>query len=115
MTTTNDDRSRRQPVPVLRRHWQWWILVPAVLGGVIGAVVAARATPVYQSETLILVVPQRISESYVRSAVSTKISDRLHTITQQVLSRTRLERILQDFALYQDERRTVPMEPGVSR
>ena len=103
--TTNDERSGPQSAPIRRRRWQPWILVPAILGAVIGAALAARATPVYKSETLILVVPQRVPESYVRSTVTTKISDRLQAITQQILSRTRLERIIQDFDLYKEERR----------
>ena len=59
---------------------------------------------VYRSETLILVVPQRVPESYVRSTVTTRIEDRLQSISQQILSRTRLERIIQDFNLYPKQR-----------
>jgi polysaccharide chain length determinant protein (PEP-CTERM system associated) len=59
----------------------------------------------YRSETLILVVPQRIPEAYVKSTVTARIEDRLQSITQQILSRTRLERIINDFNLYAVERR----------
>ena len=55
---------------------------------------------VYRSDTLILVVPQRVPESYVRSTVTARIEDRLQTISQQILSRTRLEQIVNDFNLY---------------
>ena len=103
--TTNDDRAGSQSPAIRRRRWKTWILVPAILGALIGAALAARATPVYRSETLILVVPQRVPDSYVRSAVTTKLSDRLQLISQQILSRTRLERIIQDFNLYAEERR----------
>ena len=58
----------------------------------------------YRSETLILVVPQRVPESYVRSTVTARIEDRLQTISQQIMSRTRLEQIVQDFNLYPQER-----------
>ena len=37
---------------------------------------------------------------------TTKISDRLQSISQPILSRTRLERIIQDFDLYAEERRS---------
>ncbi len=86
-----------------------------MLGAVIGAALAARSTPVYKSETLILVVPQRVPESYVRSTVTTKVSDRLQSVSQQVRSRTRLERIINDFDLYKEERRTGVMEEIVDR
>jgi len=64
----------------------------------------------FRSETLILVVPQRVPETYVKSTVTAKIEDRLQSITQEILSRTRLERIIDDFNLYAVERRTRPME-----
>jgi polysaccharide chain length determinant protein (PEP-CTERM system associated) len=69
----------------------------------------------YRSETLILVVPQRVPETYVRSTVTTRIEDRLQSISQQILSRTRLERIIQDFNLYAGERRTWIMEDVVEQ
>ena len=60
-------------------------------------------------------MPQRVPESYVRSTVTTRIEDRLQSISQQILSRTRLERIIQDFNLYTEERRTGIMEDIVER
>ena len=69
----------------------------------------------YRSETVILVVPQQVPESYVRSTITTKIEDRLQSISQQILSRTRLERIIQDFNLYERERQVGIMEDVVER
>jgi polysaccharide chain length determinant protein (PEP-CTERM system associated) len=84
-------------------------------------VLALLATPTlsrflqdrYQSSTSILVVPQRIPESYVQSTVTSTMEERLQSISQQILSRTRLERIIQNFDLYADERRTGLMEDVV--
>lgn len=83
---------------------RWLIILPMVVVGVIGALVVAYLPNVYRSETLILVVPQRVPESYVRSTVTARIEDRLQAISQQILSRTRLEQIITDFNLYQKER-----------
>jgi len=69
----------------------------------------------YRSETLILVVPQRVPETYVKSTVTARIEDRLQSITQEILSRTRLERIIRDFDLYAADRRVRPMETIVER
>jgi len=94
---------------------KWWAILPAIAitVGVYGWV---RTLPnLYRSDTLILVVPQRVPESYVRSTVTTKIEDRLQAITQQILSRTRLERIIQDFNLYAEVRKTAIMEDVVDR
>jgi polysaccharide chain length determinant protein (PEP-CTERM system associated) len=69
---------------------------------------------VYQSETLILVEPQRVPESYVRSTVTARIEDRLRSIGPRILSHSRLERIVLDFNLYAERRKRVPMEDVVS-
>ena len=95
------------------RHRIWFVLLPFALIAASTAVVARLLPDKYRSETLILVVPQQVPESYVRSTVTTRIEDRLQSITQQILSRTRLEKIIQDFNLYENERRTGIMEDVV--
>jgi polysaccharide chain length determinant protein (PEP-CTERM system associated) len=103
------------PEDVLRLVWRrrWLIAIPCVLAG-LGAAAWARFQPdLYRSETLILVVPQRVPDNYVRSTVTTRLQDRLQSINAQILSRTRLERIILDFDLYPEMRRTNFMETVV--
>jgi polysaccharide chain length determinant protein (PEP-CTERM system associated) len=104
-----------EDLAALLRHRIWWLLLPfAVLSA--GTAITAHVLPdLYRSETLVLVVPQRVPESYVRSTVTTRIEDRLQSISQQILSRTRLERIIQEFNLYPAERRMGIMEDIVQR
>ncbi|MDP2390080.1 MAG: hypothetical protein Q8N52_07115, partial [Acidobacteriota bacterium] len=90
-------------VQIARRR-KWLIVLPALLIAGAGAAIVHQWPNSYRSETLILVVPQRVPESYVRSTVTARIEDRLQTISQQIMSRTRLEQIVQDFNLYQKER-----------
>ncbi|HUQ87462.1 MAG TPA: GNVR domain-containing protein [Vicinamibacterales bacterium] len=86
------------------RRRKWLIILPTLLLGAIGFGIVAYLPNVYRSETLILVVPQRVPESYVRSTITARIEDRLQSISQQILSRTRLEQIVTDFNLYAKER-----------
>jgi polysaccharide chain length determinant protein (PEP-CTERM system associated) len=99
---------------VLRRR-VWLLLVPFAIVAAATAVIARKLPDSYKSDSLLLVVPQRVPEDYVKSTVTTRIEDRLQAITQQILSRTRLERIIQDFDLYADERRTGIMEDVVEK
>ena len=92
-----------------------WLVLPFALASAGTAVWAYRLPDRYRSQTVILVVPQRVPEAYVRSTVTTRIEDRLNAITQQILSRTRLERIVHDFNLYPEERRTGIMEDVIER
>ena len=99
---------------ILRRRY-WLILLPLAIVAAGTAAFTRTLTDWYRSETLILVVPQRVPENYVRSTVTTRIEDRLNSISQQILSRTRLERVIQDFNLYEQERRTGIMEDIVDK
>jgi polysaccharide chain length determinant protein (PEP-CTERM system associated) len=96
---------------ILRRRW-WMLVVPAVIGLVAAAIVTWRLPDRFKSETLVMVVPQRVPETYVRSPVTTRIEDRLRTINQQIHSRSRLERIIKEFNLY-PELRQIGMENAV--
>ena len=91
------------------------IAIPTVI--VTAATVAFVSTMPnrYRSETLIMVVPQRVPESYVRSTVTTRIEDRLRSFNQQITSRTRLEPVIKEFNLYPDQVRTGLMEDVVER
>lgn len=99
----------------MARQRKWLILIPVVLLSPAGFAISRYVPDRYRSETLIMVVPQRVPEAYVQSTVTTKIEDRLQSISQQILSRTRLERIVNDFNLYSRERQTGIMEDVIER
>jgi uncharacterized protein involved in exopolysaccharide biosynthesis len=85
------------PEDIVLIAWRrkWWGILPAI-AITVGVYAWVRTLPnLYRSDTLILVVPQRVPENYVKSTVTTRIEDRLQSIQQQILSRTRLERIIQ--------------------
>jgi polysaccharide chain length determinant protein (PEP-CTERM system associated) len=99
---------------ILRRRI-WVLLLPLALISAATAVVVRMMPDRYRAETLVLVVPQRVPAEYVRPTVTARIEDRLQSIRQQILSRTRLERIIQEFNLYEEERKTMIMEDIVAR
>ena len=86
------------------RRRKWLIILPAIIIAIVASAVIYYLPNRYRSETLILVVPQRVPESYVKSTVTARIEDRLQSISQQILSRTKLEQVVSDFGLYKDER-----------
>ena len=106
---------RPEDILLILRRRIWFLLVPFAFIAAATAVVSRKLPDLYRSDTLILVVPQRVPESYVKSTVTSRIEDRLHSISQQILSRTRLERIIQDFNLYAEERKTEIMEDIVEK
>ena len=81
----------------LRR--KWWIIVPFVLSLITGLVYIKVIPKTFKANTLILVQSQKIPNSYVDSTVTESVQSRLHTISQQIYSRTNLEKIIRAFNL----------------
>jgi polysaccharide chain length determinant protein (PEP-CTERM system associated) len=106
---------RYTPEDILRLGWyhKWIIIAGIVVFTTTAAIVARRLPDEFRSETLILVIPQRIPDSYVRSTVTMRIEERLRSLSQEIFSRTRLETVINEFDLYQEMRRTRPMESVV--
>jgi polysaccharide chain length determinant protein (PEP-CTERM system associated) len=105
------------PEDYLKILWnrKWFVLIPAVLISA-GTVLWTQSLPNrYMAQTTILVIPQRVPEAFVRSTVTADVTERLATITQQILSRTRLERLIEEFNLYPEERKTLIMEDVIER
>ena len=105
------------PDEIGRILWRrrWLIVLPFAVGLAAALVIANRLPKLYRSETLIMVVPQRIPDSYVTPTVTASIEDRLPTISDQILSRSRLERIILEFDLYREARANGIMEDVVQR
>lgn len=89
---------------VARRRW---VLIGALLVCGLGATACAGLWPMrYRSEALVLVERQDVPKQYVQPNVTEGASERLASIRQQVLSRTRLETLIGRYDLYpKDSRR----------
>ena len=84
----------------LRR--KWYIIIPFTLSIIISYGVYKHLPKEYKASTLILVRAQKVPESYVRATLTEPVTDRLNTISQEILSRTRLELVIKEFNLYSD-------------
>jgi protein tyrosine kinase modulator len=106
-----------QPADLLNIFKQRYpqVVLPFIVITVVGCAIVYALPDRYRSETLILVVPQRVPEAYVKSTVTTKIEDRLRSIGQQIMSRTRLEPVIRDFGLYPAQVKNGLMEDVVER
>jgi polysaccharide chain length determinant protein (PEP-CTERM system associated) len=103
------------PEAVLQTVWRhkWLVVIPLALASAGVAWYSSRLPNLYRSETLIMVVPQRIPDTYVRSTVTSRIEDRLRSISEQIMSRSRLEQVIVELGLYGTQRSRLPMEEVV--
>ena len=71
--------------------------------------------PTYKSTATILIEEQEIPSDLVRSTITSYADQRIETIKQQVMSRTTLWKVVEQFNLYQDLRKNTPAEEIVKR
>ena len=97
----------------LRRRW--WLALPVFLVWA-GTWVTSWFLPAsYKSETLILVERQRVPSNYVTPNVTNDLQQRVQSMTQQILSRTRLMGIIEQFQLYQELKSHLSMDQMVDK
>jgi polysaccharide chain length determinant protein (PEP-CTERM system associated) len=93
----------------------WLIIIPSILGIPAGFILSVSLPPKYRSHTLILVEQPAISDSYVKPVVSDDLNQRLASMKEQILSRTRLQHLVEQVNPYRNDAQRVPMEELVER
>ncbi len=89
-------------IAMLRRRWV--LIVALTLVGPPLAYGVARILPAkYKSQTLVLVQPPTISPKIVEPVDTVDIGQRLASLQQQILSRTRLEPIIRQLGLFPND------------
>lgn len=117
MEPVSNEKAIAQALEYLRlvfKH-KWQIAVGSMALTLALTVLIAKLPNVYEATTTILVDPQQVPEKYVMPVVSSDPYARLNTITQQVLSRTRLEFIINNLGLYADKRASLSPEELVEK
>jgi polysaccharide chain length determinant protein (PEP-CTERM system associated) len=84
---------------ILRKRG-WMILLPAVLFTIVGLGVAHFVPPQYVSQTLVLIEQQTVPDAYVKPVISEDLNARLASMKEQILSRSRLQPIIEKYNLY---------------
>ena len=99
-------------IEILRRRI-WYIVIPFVLIVAGASIYAFLAPRQYKASTLVLVSPQRVPEAYVQATVTSRVEERLQSIAQEVMSRTRLEQIIEEYKLYEKQNKSLSKEEVV--
>jgi polysaccharide chain length determinant protein (PEP-CTERM system associated) len=88
----------------------WYFVIPFAVVFAAAMLYALSLPKMYSATTLILVTPQKVPVTLVRSTVTSKIVDRLQSISQEIMSRTRLEQVIAEFKLYSEEAKSLTRE-----
>jgi polysaccharide biosynthesis transport protein len=99
---------------VIRRRHMWFLIVLFSVWAVVwGASWLLQSR--YSSSTLILVEEPTMPKNYVEPNVNENLQDRLQSISEQILSRTRLLQIIDNLHLYDSKKGTLTADDKVSR
>src|SRR4030095_240240 len=96
-----------------RRRKQIATMVAALFA--IGLAVAMALPSVYKSTATILIEQQEIPPDFVRSTISSYADQRIQVISQQVMTRSNLMRIVEKYNLYPRDRNTKTTEALLER
>jgi succinoglycan biosynthesis transport protein ExoP len=104
----------QQYVDVIRRRHMYF-LIPFFLGWLVVWSVSWVLPSRYKSGTLILVEQPSMPKDYVTPNVTDDLQTRLQSMTQQILSRTRLLHIIEELNLYADKHGRLNQDELVER
>jgi succinoglycan biosynthesis transport protein ExoP len=113
-----EGRRNTSGLDVLLEVWsrRKWLAILTFIGPFAAAVSLANALPdLYRSTATLLVERPEVSETFVKSSVSSEQETRLHTISQEILSRSRLQELITRFDLYQEFRKLATPEDAIER
>ena len=99
---------------VLRRRW--WMVPLCLVGCTSIAIELCRVLPkLYTSQTLVLVDQPTVPEEYVKPVVTEDLNHRLASMQEQILSRSRLQPIIEELGLYRELRTHAHIEDLIER
>ena len=111
-----------EPVSVMiQEYWaiivrRKWLVIGSVLAGIMIAAVLCLVLPKsYRSSTLILIENQKIPDDYVKGIGGASVEQRLTMIQQQVMSRTLLGHIIEEFKLYEGQVKRDGLESAIEK
>ncbi len=99
---------------IARRRW-WIVAIPAIVFAIGAYTISLFLASRYTSETVVLVEEPAVPENLVKPVIGGDVNQRLATMQEQILSRTRLQQIIEKFGLYKEQIGRISMEDMVAR
>lgn len=94
----------------IARRRIWLIAIPALVVPVVAYLVSLKIPNRYTSQTLVLVEQQKVPGDFVKPVISEDLNQRLLTMQEQILSRSRLQPIIEKNGLYKADGGKLPIE-----
>lgn len=79
---------------------RWILVAPILLFPILAIAITFFIQPRFTSQTLVLVESPKVPDEYVKPVVSSSIDSRLSAMKEQILSRSRIQPIIERYNLY---------------
>lgn len=79
------------------------ILIPTLIAPIAGFMVSYAFSPKYTSQSTVLVEGQKVPDNYVMPVITADFTQRVQTLSQEVLSPSRLRPVIQSLAIVKPE------------
>jgi polysaccharide chain length determinant protein (PEP-CTERM system associated) len=110
----NNDITLSDVKRIFGRYWWVALLTTALCAGA-GVALAMFLPKRYTSETVILVEQPTVPTEYVKPIITTDLNRRLASMQEQILSRTRLQPIIDKFNLYPKDKDGIYTDEVIAR
>jgi polysaccharide chain length determinant protein (PEP-CTERM system associated) len=101
-------------VAILKRR-RLIILSFVIVCPIIGAVVTRFIPPRYMSQTLVIIEQQKVPDEYVKPVIESNLDGRLASMKEQILSRSRIQPIIEHYNLYGNTAATMDDKVDLAR
>jgi succinoglycan biosynthesis transport protein ExoP len=99
----------------IARRRKWWLLCPFLAITAAAAITCLVLPNIYKSTAIILIRDQQIPTALVPSTVTTFAEERIQSISQEVMSRTRILKLVNKYDLLEDKKTRLTTEDLVDR
>ncbi len=100
---------------VILKRRGWIIAIPVILLTLAGLGLTYVVAPQYISQTLVLIEQQKVPEDYVKPVIEEDLTVRLASMKEQILSRSRLQPIIERFNLYGTGAKKMSMDDRIEQ
>jgi protein tyrosine kinase modulator len=113
---TEETRST-SPLDTLLAAWgrrKWLAILVFAAPMAVGVSLVSFLPNLYRSSATMIVDSQEVPAEFVRSTVTSAVETRLQAISQEVLSRARLEKLIESLGLYSERGKRTSLEEAVA-
>ncbi|MEW6380222.1 MAG: GNVR domain-containing protein [bacterium] len=105
MSTAIEEQQEFSRLLTILVRRKWWFILPIFWVSALGVIIALVLPDIFLSRSTILIENQAIPQSFVSSPVTSYAEQRIQTITQEVMSRSRILGLIRNYDLFPKKRK----------